>query len=61
MDPTQHNSSNSNNNYFDLIAVWLGTLFGHFTLSDAVLWLTLFYTAIKLYLLVRDELVSRKE
>lgn len=60
MDPIHHNN-NSNHNYFDLIAVWIGTMFGHFALSDAVLWLTLIYTAVKLYLLLRDELIARKD
>ena len=60
MDASSANHGHSNN-YLDLIVVWIGTLFGHFTLSDAVLWLTFFYTSIRIYIVIRDELLSKKD
>ena len=53
----QHN----NTSYADLIVIWIGTALGHFALSDAVLWVTLVYTLFKLYVLIRDEFVNRKQ
>jgi hypothetical protein len=52
----QHN----NHSYFDLIVIWVGTVLGHFALSDAVLWVTLIYTLFRLYILVRDEIFNKK-
>ena len=52
----QHN----NHSYFDLVVIWVGTVLGHFALSDAVLWVTLIYTLFRLYILVRDEIFNKK-
>jgi hypothetical protein len=50
----------SNQSYFDLIVIWVGTVLGQFQLSDAVLWVTLIYTLFRLYVLIRDEIFNRK-
>jgi hypothetical protein len=47
-----HNEPKS---FIDILMVWLGTLIGHITLSDAVLWITLIYTVCRTYVLIRDE------
>ena len=42
-------------NIWDLIVIWIGALLGHITLSQAVLWSTLLYTLMKLFVLIRNE------
>ena len=46
--------------FTDLIVIWAGTILGHFTLSDAVLWATLFFTIFRTYVLLRDEVFRKK-
>ena len=55
------NTHNNNHSYFDLIVIWIGTALGQLNLSDAVLWVTLLYTLFRLYVLIRDEIVNRKQ
>jgi hypothetical protein len=55
MEQDAHNAS-----FTDLIIVWAGTILGHFTLSDAVLWATLFFTIFRTYVLLRDEVFRKK-
>jgi hypothetical protein len=50
----------SNASFTDLIIIWVGTILGHFTLSDAVLWATLFFTIFRTYVLLRDEVFGKK-
>jgi hypothetical protein len=50
----------SNASFTDLIIIWAGTILGHFTLSDAVLWATLFFTIFRTYVLLRDEVFGKK-
>jgi len=49
-----------NASFTDLIVIWVGTILGHFTLSDAVLWATLFFTIFRTYVLLRDEVFGKK-
>jgi hypothetical protein len=49
-----------NASFTDLIVIWVGTILGHFTLSDAVLWATLFFTIFRTYVLLRDEVFRKK-
>jgi len=49
-----------NASFKDLIVIWVGTILGHFTLSDAVLWATLFFTVFRTYVLLRDEVFGKK-
>ena len=46
--------------FTDLIVIWVGTILGHFTLSDAVLWATLIFTLFRTYVLLRDEIFGKK-
>jgi len=46
--------------FTDLIIIWVGTILGHFTLSNAVLWATLFFTVFRTYVLLRDEVFGKK-
>jgi len=50
----------SNASFTDLIIIWVGTILGHFTLSNAVLWATLFFTIFRTYVLLRDEVFGKK-
>lgn len=50
-----------NDSIWDLIVVWVGTILGHFTLSSAVLWVTLIYTLVRLYVIIRNEILERKK
>ena len=50
---------NHNDTPIDLFFIWLGTILGHITLSDAVLWITLVYTIFRLYVLIRNEIVKK--
>lgn len=52
---------NSHESIWDLIVIWIGAILGHLTLSSAVLWATLIYTLFKLYILIRDELFTKKK
>ena len=54
MEQSTHNAS-----FTDLIIVWVGTILGHFTLSETVMWVTLVFTVFRTYVLLRDE-VFRK-
>jgi hypothetical protein len=56
MEQDAHNTS-----FTDLIIVWIGTILGHFTLSNAVLWATLFFTIFRSYVLLRDEVFRKKQ
>jgi len=51
---------NNNASVTDLLIVWIGTVVGHFTLSDAVMWATLIYTTFKIFVLVRDEFFKKE-
>ena len=53
------NMENHNDTPIDLFFIWLGTILGHFTLSDAVLWITLVYTIFRLYVLIRNEILKK--
>ena len=57
MVDTPHNHES----FWDLILIWIGAILGHLTLSAAVLWATLIYTLFKLYVLLRDEIFSKKK
>jgi len=46
--------------FTDLIVVWVGTILGHFTLSDEVLWATLVFTLFRIYILLRDEIFKKR-
>jgi len=50
----------SNPSFTDLIIIWVGTILGHFTLSEAVLWATLVFTVFRIYILMRDEIFGKK-
>lgn len=56
MEPT-HNQESA----WDLLLIWLGAILGHLTLSSAVLWATLIYTLFKLYILIRDDIFTKKK
>jgi len=45
----------NNDSFFDLIMIWIGAILGHLTLSSAVLWATLIYTLVRLYVIIRNE------
>jgi hypothetical protein len=49
-----------NVSFTDLIIIWVGTILGHLTLSDAVLWATLVFTVFRIYILMRDEIFGKK-
>ena len=53
--------TNNHESIWDLIVIWIGAILGHLTLSSAVLWATLIYTLFKLYVLLRDEIFSKKK
>jgi hypothetical protein len=46
--------------FTDLIVIWVGTILGHLTLSDAVLWATLVFTLFRIYIIMRDEIFGKK-
>ena len=50
---------NNNTSFTDLIVIWVGTILGHFTLSDAVLWATLVFTLFRIYIILRDEIFKK--
>jgi len=52
---------NSHESAWDLLLIWVGAILGHLTLSSAVLWATLIYTLFKLYILIRDDLFTKKK
>ena len=56
MEPT-HNQESA----WDLLLIWVGAILGHLTLSSAVLWATLIYTLFKLYILIRDDIFTKKK
>jgi hypothetical protein len=56
MEPTHNQES-----VWDLLFIWVGAILGHLTLSSAVLWATLIYTLFKLYILIRDDLFTKKK
>ena len=56
MEPTQNHES-----IWDLLIIWVGAILGHLTLSSAVLWATLIYTLFKLYILIRDDIFTKKK
>jgi len=47
--PSNHES------FWDIVLVWIGAILGHVTLSSAVLWATLIYTLIRIYIIIRNE------
>jgi hypothetical protein len=51
--------NNQGTSFTDLIIIWAGTVLGHFTLSETVMWVTLVFTVFRTYVLLRDE-VFRK-
>jgi len=56
MEPTHNHES-----IWDLFFIWVGAILGHLTLSSAVLWATLIYTLFKLYILIRDDIFTKKK
>ncbi len=52
---------NSQESAWDLLLIWVGAILGHLTLSSAVLWATLIYTLFKLYILIRDDIFTKKK
>lgn len=52
---------NSQESVWDLLIIWVGAILGHLTLSSAVLWATLIYTLFKLYILIRDDIFTKKK
>jgi len=46
---------NSHESFWDIVLVWIGAILGHVTLSSAVLWATLIYTLIRIYIIIRNE------
>lgn len=56
MEPTHNQES-----IWDLLLIWVGAILGHLTLSSAVLWATLIYTLFKLYILIRDDIFTKKK
>jgi hypothetical protein len=50
----------SNTSFTDLMVIWVGTILGHFTLSDAVLWATLVFTLFRIYIILRDEIFKKR-
>jgi len=42
-----------------VLVAWVGTVFGGITLSGLVLSLTAIYTALQIYILVRDKIVRK--
>ena len=46
--------------FTDLIIIWVGTVLGHFTLSETVMWVTLVFTVFRTYVLLRDEVFRKK-
>jgi hypothetical protein len=56
MEPTHNHES-----VWDLFFIWVGAILGHLTLSSAVLWATLIYTLFKLYILIRDDIFTKKK
>ena len=46
--------------FTDLIVIWAGTILGHFTLSETVMWVTLVFTIFRTYVLLRDEVFRKK-
>ena len=54
MEPTHNHES-----VWDLLIIWVGAILGHLTLSSAVLWATLIYTLIRIYLIIKNELLKK--
>ena len=52
---------NNHESIWDLLIIWVGAILGHLTLSSAVLWTTLIYTLFKLYILIRDDIFTKKK
>ena len=52
---------NNHESIWDLLIIWVGAILGHLTLSSAVLWATLIYTLFKLYILIRDDIFTKKK
>ena len=50
---------NSHESIWDLLIIWVGAILGHLTLSSAVLWATLIYTLIRIYLIIKNELLKK--
>jgi hypothetical protein len=50
---------NSHESIWDLLIIWVGAILGHLTLSSAVLWTTLIYTLIRIYLIIKNELLKK--
>ena len=47
--------------FFKMALAWLGYVVGYITLQQVVLFLTGLYTALQIYLLVRDRIIRDKE
>ena len=50
---------NSHESIWDLLIIWVGAILGHLTLSSVVLWATLIYTLIRIYLIIKNELLKK--
>jgi len=47
--------------FFKMALAWLGYVVGYITLQQVVLFLTGLYTALQIYLLVRDRIMIKQE
>lgn len=56
MDSNNHSPAS----FTDIVLIWVGTVLGQLTLSDAMLWVTLLFTLMRLYVLIRDDLFKDK-
>ena len=50
---------NNHESIWDLLIIWVGAILGHLTLSSVVLWATLIYTLIRIYLIIKNELLKK--
>lgn len=51
-------NDDTNAAFFKMAVAWAGAAFGSLTLQDYVLWATLIYTLVQIYLLVRDKVLK---
>lgn len=54
------NDHDINTAFWKVTVAWLGTVFGGVTLSGTVLTLTALFTALQIYVLVRDKIWKKK-
>lgn len=51
MDSVDHHNAS----FADLFIIWVGTVLSHVTSSDIMVWSTIAFTLLKIYVLIRDE------